>query len=139
MKASELRLGNYVNVPIPEQCPFRIDDFECLSYEFIKVAQKQIINGKEVHPLTWYGDDLQPIPLTEEWLEKFGFTKAIYYDVDQNYYVYFDFSIYNFYDEGWFFLDPDNGHINTKGVKYVHEIQNLYFALTGEELILKSE
>ena len=76
MKASELRIGNYVNVPIKEQCPFRIDAFEYCSEKFIKVAQEVKLNGFEVHPLTWYGGDLQPIPLTEKWLLKFGFEKT---------------------------------------------------------------
>jgi hypothetical protein len=33
----------------------------------------------------------------------------------------------------------DNGdYITLKGIKYVHQLQNLYFALTGEELTIKT-
>lgn len=128
MKANELRIGNYVNVPIPEQCPFRIDDFECLSYEFIKVAQKQIINGKEVHPFTWYGDDLQPISLTEEWLLKFGFEKVGFQFIKDGIEL---FPIRDLYYRGNFPIKSD--------IKYVNQLQNLYFALTGEELKLKED
>ena len=135
MKANELRLGNYVNVPIPEQCPFRIDDFECLSYEFIKVAQKQMINGKEVHPLTWYGNDLQPIPLTEEWLLKFGFENLSLTPK-------FDGSKCNFtfyWEVDEIVLRENYEDIFITRISYVHQLQNLYFALTGEELNFKSE
>lgn len=118
MKTNELRIGNFVYD---------------IHRGIVVDVHLNVLRSIKTNKTCLY----QSIPLTEEWLEKFGFTKAIYYDVDQNYYVYFDFSIYNFYDEGWFFLDPDNGHINTKGVKYVHELQNLYFALTGEELKMK--
>jgi hypothetical protein len=140
MKANELRIGNYVNVPNSEQCPFRIDDFECLTYEFIKVGQKQIINGKEVHPFTWYGKDLQPIPLTEEWLIKFGFSREVKVGSEMGtdgveFRVYhFDVLTFNT-NHGWWYKVQ---RINDTPLEYVHQLQNLYFALTGEELTLNS-
>jgi len=131
MKANELRIGNYVNVPIPKQCPFRIDGFEWLSYEFIKVAQEVKINGKEVHPLTWYGDDLQPIPLTEEWLLKFGFKIEGDNGVECSWII----GKFRLCSDATVFIE-DKNNID---VKYVHQLQNLYFVLTGEELTFKSE
>jgi hypothetical protein len=131
MKASELRIGNYVNVPNYEQCPFRIDAFEHCSEKFIKVAQEVKLNGFEVHPITWYGDNLQPIPLTVEWLLKFGFKNN-------------SMNTYNILLQGFLLeynlqhnvVDAVNKvHFNLNiPVKYVHQLQNLYFALTGEEL-----
>jgi len=75
----------------------------------------------------------EPIPLTEEWLLKFGF------DGDQQ--------------EGWEstcgkcvylqdWRDNDCRHVSNRGccvmqIKYVNQLQNLYFALTGEELTIK--
>lgn len=70
MKASELRIGNIVNVPREDQSPFRIDFFEYLYDNDCKVAKRSFIGETEVHPLTWYFIDLKPIPLTEEWLLK---------------------------------------------------------------------
>jgi hypothetical protein len=133
MKASELRIGNYVNVPIKEQCPFRIDAFEHCDEKFIKVAQKVKLNGFEVHPLTWYGGDLQPIPLSEEWLLKFGFEKK-YWGNDKNQYP--------FMEKGLVIIDLLDYTIETASglvieMKYVHQLQNFYFALTGKELTLK--
>jgi hypothetical protein len=134
MKANELRLGNYVNVPNTEQCPFRIDAFEYCSEKFIKVAQEVKLNGFEVYPLTWYGEYLEPIALTEEWLLNLGFIKKNGYG-----FIKKDLAGNLFYSvetkEHFMFQYHD---LRIK-IKHVHQLQNLYFALTGEELILKSE
>jgi hypothetical protein len=130
INAEELRLGNYVNVPRKDQSPFRIDAFESLSKTFIKVAMIHPIHGKFFHPLTWYGDDLKPIPLTEEWLVNFGFTfKSYGYGIEEWKQWNFDgFSLNGF------------THSQTGvDLKYVHQLQNFYFALFGQELTLKIE
>lgn len=69
----------------------------------------------------------EPIPLNEEWLLKFGFEKK---DC-------------RFWQSGYFVLHQDlDGNLVYKSrsleidVKHVHQLQNLYFALTGEELKL---
>jgi hypothetical protein len=132
MTASELRIGNYVNVPFQEQCPFRIDAFEYCSEKFIKVAQEVKLNGFEVHPLTWYGRDLKPIPLTEEWLLKFGFSCEAKIGGDEiEFRVYhFDVLTFNTNHGWWYKCQP----MNDTPLEYVHQIQNFYFALTGKEL-----
>lgn len=74
--------------------------------------------------------DTTPIPLTTEILEKAGFIKGYFTTGDQN-----------------IFCDPEQGVILLQGndsstydqsfncvCKYLHELQNLIFALTGEEL-----
>lgn len=74
--------------------------------------------------------DMEPIPLTEEWLLKFGFekedgvfSKGIFEVVQLRRGIdlreRFEFVSHNF--------NPD--------LDYVHQLQNLYFALTGKELI----
>ena len=71
--------------------------------------------------------EYDPITLTEEWLLKFGFEKSeskFYYK--KSFGVHLDFTAFNFQSCLWL---SDN-------IKYVHQLQNLYFALTGEELIL---
>jgi hypothetical protein len=132
IKAEELRLGNYVDVPIKDQSPFRIDAFESLSKTFIKVAMIHPIHGENFHPLTWYGDDLKPIPLTEEWLVNFGFEKCkevnevhfrkenLIFILDYNFISFFNVKLPN-------------------EIKYVHQLQNFYFALFAQELTLKIE
>jgi hypothetical protein len=73
------------------------------------------------------GDSIcfEPIPLTEEWLLRFGFTHDIEYDQ-----FHFDFITITLPDcKVWVAMEYD---IAT--VKSVHELENLYFALTGSEL-----
>lgn len=74
------------------------------------------------------------IPLTEEWLVKFGFE-----NVDTN---------ENGGDNYWYLSDMDfildrsfqSLNMNTGiDLKYVHQLQNLCFALTGQELTIKKD
>jgi hypothetical protein len=71
----------------------------------------------------------EPVKFTEEWLKKAGYKK-------QNGYGYSNHNIYGL------ILKNDTGfEFHYYGIiiriDFVHELQNLYFALTGEELILK--
>lgn len=129
MKATELRIGNYIK---------RLDDsiFEVNS-EDIQMIDK------------WDSSSFllpKPIPLTEEWFKKFGFYKDDeYWSKDINDYKYcFKYrdwaKNWAFYQE---FTDSPNSHDN--GVKYpvsfdiefVHQLQNLWFSLQHEELKIK--
>ena len=81
-----------------------------------------------MHLDTIYYDEyskFEAIPLTEEWLLKFGFT--------------FSDMIYSF--DGFEILDLKQGlefynHDYPIKIKYVHQLQNLYYALTQTELTL---
>jgi len=132
IKANELRIGNLVNVPRPDQSPFRIDEIEHLYETQGKVGQHVM---KGCHPLTWYLENLSGVPLSEEILERCGFE----WINDQtgccfkraNVYMYFDYKDHS--------LSANFGHIEQLDVsiKYLHQLQNFIFALTGEDLTLK--
>jgi len=90
----------------------------------------------------------KPLPLTEEWLLKFGYKKLI--QTDFPYFIYFlendNFDgqfIVRFYrddiDIAPFSKSPLKGKdvFQSISIQYVHQLQNLYSALTGEELTLK--
>lgn len=122
MKASELRIGNFIEQPNGLNQVFSID------------AYGGVIN-------TYEQEDIKPIPLTEEWFLKFGFYKDDRGEEDSV--CRFDISGKFMFS---FHLMPD-GKINTwynneypehGVVKFVHQLQNIYFALTGEELEIKS-
>lgn len=80
-----------------------------------------------------------PIPITEDWLVKFGFEKISENSAGKRYgYVINDiFSS----DLTFIFWKTTNqaGKFFRHGleIKYVHQLQNLYFALTQTELELK--
>lgn len=74
---------------------------------------------------------LTPIPLTEEWLVKFGFVFGIkLHDFAKGKHKFVEFNVLNgnFSESGVFYYS-----MKTQ-IKYVHQLQNLYFVLTGEEL-----
>jgi hypothetical protein len=81
--------------------------------------------------------DICPIDLTEDWLLKFGFEgpkkeAGTYYQKD-NHRVYLFDSFFEFE----FTANKDSRFNLFRSYQYVHQLQNLYFALTGTELTLK--
>ncbi len=118
IKTNELRVGNLVYTPM---------DFKM---KVVGIFDDQILldfEGNEGDVFDFKPNELKPIPLTEEKLLKFGFENI--YDELLFYNGYFDL-IFNdnrvsLRVEGqWLSLD----------VEYVHQLQNLYFALKGIEL-----
>ena len=110
MKASELRIGNYIQN----------------SHGTIFNVGIVMLGGQY---------DYHPIPLTEEWLLKFGFEYVESYD---NYKIKAGdyWNSVKFYEGEWCYNndDSDAGCYFLTTIKYVHQLQNLYFALTNEEL-----
>lgn len=84
-------------------------------------------------------DDGDPIPLTSEWLERCGFEKISEYHPEGPIYrggiqIQLDVCY------GYKFVDIHAaGSLNSLRVQlqYLHQLQNLFFALTGEELNVK--
>jgi len=118
MKASELRIGNWFKEDILEQT-------------FAQITAEQILDFYD-DPLD---DFYKSTPLTEEWLLKFGFK---YQKTYNNYAVkagdYFN-SVKQDGEEWIYSNDESNACCyELRSIKYVHQLQNLYFALTGEEL-----
>lgn len=111
MKATELMLGNWVQNHYPE------------TY--------QIENGWQLDE----GEELFGIPLTEEWLLKFGNAeKGIFPDetIVCDRFVFLWKECYKY----WYVLTLGSCEYLTK-IEFVHEYQNFIFALTSEELTIK--
>jgi len=128
MKANELRIGNWVR--------------QRESDTYIQIEQYLLCNEELCH--------YQPIPLTEEWLLKFGF----YLDKNQWYNIkYFTdcnesteemcitinlasnrCAIFDAIEETDMVNILSYPIFTAKRIYYVHQLQNLYFALTSEEL-----
>lgn len=74
-----------------------------------------------------------PIELTEEWLLKFGFESELTGVHKEQWQLYKkDHFVLHWRNEFCEF-----GWIESIEIKYVHQLQNLFYALTGEELIIK--
>ena len=120
MKATELRLGNYVDL-FGKLAYITKSDFSETDYGIA------IESGK-------------PIPITEEWLVKLGFKRKEKI-VNEDVYIKGSLGIFPDYHIVVYYVDTckDGSHTIPITLKYVHQLQNLYFALTGEELELNTE
>jgi hypothetical protein len=91
-------------------------------------------NGKEIVITTlktsWTVNDLKPISLTEDWLLNLGFEIKELNNSKQWMKFAFGLRLQN----NKLYFDWIGG--NTK-VEFVHQLQNLFFALTGEDLEVK--
>jgi hypothetical protein len=113
MKANELRIGNLVLIPYNKSNK---------QEGFFEATISQIGDfGAYIKP-----EDYEPILLTEEWLLKFGF--KIW---DRNKWSDLGMNIVLLENGDNFLFLANQRHVN---IFYIHQLQNLYFALTGEEL-----
>lgn len=143
MEAKELRIGNYVHYHIVDELDERKEWNEINEVDIDDIYT--VLIGK--------ADDLSPIPLTEECLLKLGFDYNSESENNQFYCEIFrddekDITNYlsvNFDEYGHLIsikiecTDARDCADHIVNVKYVHQLQNLYFALTGEELIFEKK
>lgn len=131
MKATELRIGNYL-----QDAKGRLATVEGLSKNKIK-AYSGVITTMP----------LKPIPLTEEWLLKFWFEKCE--GRHGEYFKHREFDAFRV----WYNEDLRSWSVGRKDyesvdrdyntywirdlVKTVHLLQNIFYCLIGEELTIK--
>lgn len=129
MELNQLRFGNYVkgNVVYRER---QYVTFERMR-DGLEVA---FFSDGSMHGIGEYLKDLSPIPLTEEWLFKFGFISNPYEDRYEKGLLHIECNKTRGVLEFWIERLPFS-----LTIKYVHSLQNLYFALTGEELTIKQD
>jgi hypothetical protein len=125
MKANELRIGNVVNIVNTTK-----DFLGRVWYSDALISHEDIYDIARGN-----GYQYNPMPLTEEWLVKFGFK----YDTDNDKLcksLHIDILSFRA-SEGHMCLESQGYRTLYKHIKYVHQLQNLYFALKGEELEIK--
>jgi hypothetical protein len=112
IQANELRIGNYIAAKGGRA-------FEAQLFHLNKLEKKEC--------------QFYPIPITEEWLLKFGFIEGISDIVKYPLKV-----IYRLKPDSLTESDLCVGieNLYLKKIKHVHQLQNLYFALTQKELEL---
>ena len=118
MKPNELRINNYVKVQL---CTNPIQIITNIMFNGIYTVDTENVDYA----------DVEPIKLTDKWLINFGFEKTEWDNnnsfrkmVGNN-----DYTIV-FYSN----CICEIGDVIVKEIQYVHQLQNLYFALTENEL-----
>lgn len=116
IKSNELRLGNYVKLMLNHE-----------DYDIIQIEWRDFRSWSEMY---------KPIPLTEEWLLKFGFAKVV--GISGSYFkgiCYVDLKTIGFENNKPAFVFRISGN-ELRYIEYVYQLQNLFHALTGQELEL---
>lgn len=130
IKENELRLNNLVMVNYKTDLLSKVTWIQEGSINVIFDRQPDLVNG-----IVCSVNDLISIPLTEEWLIKFGFKKTwfgyenISTGIEIEPLENGDYTIC---------INANEYHIG-ENFKYVHQLQNIYFALTNKELELIKE
>lgn len=114
MKATELRIGNYLY------------DYEG------KIAIE--VSAVEIYQVDFENNPIyRPIPITEEWLIRLGFKDGTITTEE--------FDLRYEMETGILRIIIDESDCCTatvpNDIKYIHQLQNLYYALTGNELMRK--
>ena len=134
IKSNELRIGNWVNIfrtpKDKSMSPFKIEEI----YKWDMDDKYYVIVDSTFSVNIDTG--IEPIPLTEEMLLKCGFEQLSIGD-GYNYILSingFGWSVnLKSNDVGFDFLE----YQSITKVKHLHQLQNLYHSLTGEELEIK--
>jgi hypothetical protein len=128
MKPNEVRVGNFIQDFECEPFVFEVEQItKYVGYENWIVYRKGSCKSKEV----------EPVNLTEYWLERFGFgqnlTKNAWWNQqDDTFIVGEENGCYYFSIFGGTSNEPTIEHIFP--LQYVHQLQNAFILKTGEEL-----
>jgi hypothetical protein len=120
-QTNELRIGNYLTnkggLVLARVCAIRQDGITCNHLD-----EKTQLEENQTYC---------PIDLKEDWFLRFGFDKGIYWRKDW-------LQIQQSGNEFTLYIPDDYvGQEYGEPFKYVHQLQNLFFALTKTELTLK--
>ena len=108
-------------------------------YQGSHPAEDRALTIEDIVDMHNHGDiGIDPIPLSEEWLLKFGFTIK----PDDHFCNWLKVPV----NGGWLYLGTAIGYnltlFNSDDIslgvhcQYVHQLQNLFYSLVGEELLI---
>ena len=122
MEAQELRIGNIIEGYLEPQVS-----------EWVEIeVTLEVLGRMQTYPNT---HGYRPVSLTGEWLVKLGFKQMYFLGAKIRYFIKGNL-MYSTIDRH---VEYKNGSINfiIRECEHVHDLQNLYQAMTGEELTLK--
>jgi len=133
---NELRLGNWIYVGEINKLPMQV---EIISKDYVYLkSEETAVNCND--------KQLYAIPLTESFIkslefEEIGGDYIIQHIAENyNYYIYFHVNIETTATTiSLFTYDDSYEDYLCEDIRYVHQLQNIIFALTGEELEIKRE
>lgn len=133
MNITELKITNLVEY---QNQTFAVKEiFEPIENHYYVKIENEFSN------ITVPAEDIQPIPINEDWLQKLGFSKTysseqrIRYERPENFIKYdFDLSAKKF-------IEGLKIYGNSVKCRYIHEVQNIFSSLLGKPILnnLKNE
>ena len=126
IQPDELRIGNWVSCHVSADAPVRVLAISLnkvyfdLDNEIIDLDVIDMFGN--VNLCSW---EVYPIPLTLEVLEKCGFEVS-----NIGNHIFYKNGVIIFFENGKWGISCDS----RCSLNYLHQLQNLYFALTGKEL-----
>ena len=133
---SDLRLGNWLYESDKSKFPMQVEsigknwiylDFEGNEGDVFENSDK------EIYPIPITKElivkSLNAEPLGDDYSVKLGDYRYIYFRINNDGYISIDFFNY----------DDNSENEICDGIRYVHELQNLYHAFTGKELEIRRE
>ena len=129
MKTNELRIGNYVKRTLPTDMAYA---------KVLEITHNGLLVQDKDGYVGCSMNFIEPIELTEEVLVKIGFVKENEINRMYNNRCVVSYYIGNFYKELVIEVRRENGFYKNNmvhyDIKYLHELQNAYYCLTGQEL-----
>lgn len=132
MEANQLRIGNHIS---------RLDlgDNSVRIEKILELKKEKVLTSGPVDVLCTY-TEIKPVLLTKEWVKIFGY--GDYGINDKNIFLIYVDENYLYYQENpsiefGFYLADYESNILSEKIKFVHEFQNIIFALTKKEVVCK--
>lgn len=134
IKTNEIRRGNFLNCGVDEDdegnevpMPGRVLQIFQETIHWTNILnQEDISKGYNSTDARF----INPIPLTPEWLERCGLSKR-YWNSDK------DLKLEIYENKAYIGNNFSTNASIVHNINFVHQLQNLYFALAGEELTIK--
>lgn len=121
--ANELRIGNLVNTKDFTFCPVLT-----IAKSSIRIAIDSVLEDIFCH-----NEELQPIPITPEILKNCGFN-PFFHNFEKS--IKINYSVVD--NRAYVGNSTSTSGTSVINIKYLHQLQNLIHALTGEELTIKN-
>ena len=128
MKANELRIGNLFHPCYKKDGILIPDESTVYQVGYIDLFGNIMAISPLTNSIAFKPPEYIGVTLTEEWLKRFGFRESGIYWFDSH-----DELLSYSFKKNTIAIGRMGIYFENK-IHYVHQLQNLYFALTGEDL-----